>query len=65
MTRLKSRIVSGGLLALSVAITYLTFNFGFSRATAGETTAIWIPLGAFLFSVGLVLAAIIVQFKAK
>lgn len=65
MTRLQSKIVSTSLLVLSVAITYLSYSFGFSHAFAGEAINIWIPLGAFVFSVGLVLAAIIVQFRVK
>jgi hypothetical protein len=65
MTQLQSKIVSGGLLVLSVAITYFSFNFSFSHAFAGQAVNIWAPLGAFVLSIGLVLVAIIVQFKAK
>lgn len=65
MTQLQSKVVSIGLLVLSVTISYLSFNFGFSHAFVGEAVNIWIPLGAFVFSIGLVLAAIIVRFRAK
>ncbi len=65
MTQLQSKIISGSCLVLSVLITYLSYNFGFSRAIAGESINIRIPLCTFIVSVGFVLAAIIVHLRFR
>lgn len=65
MTKQRAQIISTACLILSVAITYGSFNFGFSQANKGRSVSIWLPFLTFFAAIGLVLVAIIIPYKAR
>lgn len=65
MTKQRAKIISAACLILSVAITYGSFNFGFSQAYKGGSVSIWLPFLTFFAAIGLVLVAIIIPYRAK
>jgi hypothetical protein len=64
MNKTRLRIFAGVCLGLSAFITYQIVTNNFMQASNGKVVDVFLSIGAFFASIGLVLVAIILYIKA-